>query len=96
MHGTVRKCFVPFSGTPIQGPGLDAKYKSEEERAKEEESKQGAKRRKILVSGLGGGLLVGALLSYRSLQTNNKTQISNDSVNKDYLLDEKPPYFRLN
>ena len=75
---------------------MDARYKSEEERAKEEESKQGAKRRKILVSGLGGGLLVGALLSYRSLQTNNKTQISNDSVNKDYLLDEKPPYFRLN
>jgi len=79
-------------GAGLNGPGADNKYKSEKERD-EEDSKRKGKKRKILMGGLGGGLLLGAVLGYKASQSKNNSQIVNDSVQKEYLLDSKPPYF---
>jgi len=79
-------------GRSVQGPGSDSKYKSEKEKEYEENTRRG-KRKKLLTWGLGGGLFIGAALGYKASQTAKKPQISNDSVTKDYILENKPPYF---
>ena len=84
---------LSFLGRSVQGPGSDSKYKSEKEKEYEENTRRG-KRKKLLTLGLGGGLLIGAALGYKASQTAKKPQISNDSVTKDYILENKPPYFR--
>jgi len=79
-------------GIGIYGPGADHKYKSENQR-NDEEKKRKEKKRKILLGGLGGGLLLGALLGYKASQSSKKSQIINDSLQKEYLLESPPPPF---
>jgi len=79
-------------GLGLYGKGADDKYKTEEERNEEETKKKG-KKRKILLGGLGGGILLGALVGYKTSQSSKKSQIINDSLQKEYLLESAPPQF---
>jgi len=81
-------------GSILGGPGADHKYKTEQEK-KDEEAKKKGKKRKILLGGLGGGLVIGGLLGYKASRAEKKGQLSNDSSTKEYILDTKPPEFRL-
>ena len=74
------------------GPGADAKYKSEEEKENEKNRQKGRKK-KILVGGLCAGVLLGAYLGFKASQS-KKSPIVNDSLEKDFILDTKPPEFR--
>jgi len=51
-------------------------------------------RKRILMGGLGGGVLLGVLLGYSATRKKTQYQISNDGQSKDHLLDELPPYFK--
>lgn len=67
----------------------------EDFRAKSDDSgKKKNGRNKILVGGLGGGLLVGVILGYNTTRKKTHHQISNDGLRKEHLLDAEPPYFR--
>ncbi|XP_023322248.1 prostaglandin E synthase 2 [Eurytemora carolleeae] len=82
----------PFSqGVCMSGPGADAKYKSADEK-EDEENKRKGKKKKILLGGLGAGVLLGAYLGFKATQS-KKSPIVNDSLEKDFILDTKPPEF---
>lgn len=79
--------------TPCQGgPGADKAYRSQEE----EEARKKTRKRKILISGLVAGGLVGGLyayLSHKRKQAQAGQVVSNDSGVKEFLLEGPPPHF---
>ena len=77
----------------MSGPGADAKYKSADEKENEENKRKG-KKKKILLGGLGAGVLLGAYLGFKATQS-KKSPIFNDSLEKDFILETKPPEFRF-
>lgn len=94
VAGPLRLTVANFSHSQILlGPGAADKYKTEEEK-KQDEAKKKAKKRKILMTGLGAGVILGGLIGFKSSQDAKKAQISNDSLVKEYILQNKPPEFR--
>jgi len=88
-------CAKSFSvAGPAKGPGADHKYQSQEER--EEKAQASSRKKKIVITGLVGGILAGGLLTYynyRKRLSQNIKSIGNDSQTKEFLLDNAPPYF---
>jgi len=75
------------------GPGADRKYQSEEEREAKDKAKA-AKKRQLLMSGLAGGLVAGAVAAYFNYsRRKNLGEIANTSGVRDFILTEPPPYF---